>query len=479
MVYAPQSQSGSFFNDQEREVASQQWVEALSLSRDWRGQHVIKIGMDTQRSRFTGFSASRPVEIRRLDGSRAERIEFGKRTEQQVAGVEFAVFVQDRWRIGSRATFELGLRADRDPIVERVNWSPRAGVAIGVAPEGRAILRGGFGKFVQRTPLNVEAFPVIRGADDLTLRARRHAVGAFHRLCQCPRLGPADPRGLCRQCRVEPAFRPASPLQAGVHAASRLPRVDPVARFGGRRTAAVERGDVALQGTGGDDTVSGRGAAGHHRLLRLGEGDGRSQQLRSVLRQPSEPDRPRQRAQLDSHRRSPSADPARHASGCPTNGTSPRCWSSDRGSRGRRWTSSRTSWVHAAEPGACLPFAPWISRSRGRGSSRSTASAPASSFTTSSGRRPSGTCRTTSRRPTTDGSSIPSSAPSGSCSAQRDNVTGSRARTCRRAEAARPTARAALPRGSGGRPYRFPPATGPGAAAQRRKTADAEADGGR
>jgi len=28
-----------------------------------------------------------------------------------------------------------------------------------VAPEGRAILRGGFGKFVQRTPLNVEAFP--------------------------------------------------------------------------------------------------------------------------------------------------------------------------------------------------------------------------------------------------------------------------------------------------------------------------------
>ena len=40
-----------------------------------------------------------------------------------------------------------------------MNWSPRAGVAIGVAPEGRAILRGGFGKFVQRTPLNVEAFP--------------------------------------------------------------------------------------------------------------------------------------------------------------------------------------------------------------------------------------------------------------------------------------------------------------------------------
>ena len=38
------------------------------------------------------------------------------------------------------------------------NWSPRAGAAIAVLPEGRAIVRGGFGKFAQRTPLNVGAF---------------------------------------------------------------------------------------------------------------------------------------------------------------------------------------------------------------------------------------------------------------------------------------------------------------------------------
>lgn len=159
MVYAPQTQSGSFFNDQEREVASLQWVEALSLSRDWHGSHVLKVGSDLQRSQFTGFSASRPLEIRRLDGSLAELTVFGNQTAQQVSGLEVAGFGQDRWRVGSRVTLELGFRLDRDAIVERVNWSPRAGVAIGVAPEGRAILRGGFGKFVQRTPLNVEAFP--------------------------------------------------------------------------------------------------------------------------------------------------------------------------------------------------------------------------------------------------------------------------------------------------------------------------------
>ena len=43
----------------------------------FRGQHVFKFGTDLQRSKYTGMSASRPVEIRRLDGSLAERTEFG------------------------------------------------------------------------------------------------------------------------------------------------------------------------------------------------------------------------------------------------------------------------------------------------------------------------------------------------------------------------------------------------------------------
>jgi hypothetical protein len=120
---------------------------------------VFKFGTDLQRSHYDGTSLSRPIEIRRLDGSLAELIEFSGPSEQFVEGSEFAVFMQDRWRLNERVTFELGLRLDRDAVVERVNWSPRAGAAFSVLPEGRAILRGGFGKFVQRTPLNVDAFP--------------------------------------------------------------------------------------------------------------------------------------------------------------------------------------------------------------------------------------------------------------------------------------------------------------------------------
>ena len=53
MAYAPETQSGGFFNDQERNVRSYQWVEALSLTRNFfSGQHVFKFGTDLQRSEF-------------------------------------------------------------------------------------------------------------------------------------------------------------------------------------------------------------------------------------------------------------------------------------------------------------------------------------------------------------------------------------------------------------------------------------------
>ena len=160
MVYAPQGQSGHFFNRQERNVGSLQLVEALTVARDrWLGQHVFKVGVDIQRSRFDGENYSQQVDVVRLDGSLAERTTFAPPlTNPEVKGTELAAFAQDRWLVNERVNVELGFRADRDAVVERMNYSPRFGMAVSVLPEGRGILRGGFGKFAERTPLTVGAF---------------------------------------------------------------------------------------------------------------------------------------------------------------------------------------------------------------------------------------------------------------------------------------------------------------------------------
>jgi outer membrane receptor protein involved in Fe transport len=160
MIYAPSGQSGAFFNRQERHVRSLQLVEALSVSQDgWAGQHVFKFGLDLQRSRFDGDVYSNEVDVVRLDGSLAERTTYLPRlVHPEVSATELALFAQDRWRVGGRLSFELGIRLDRDGVRARTNYSPRAGMAVSVLPEGRAILRGGVGKFAERTPLTVGAF---------------------------------------------------------------------------------------------------------------------------------------------------------------------------------------------------------------------------------------------------------------------------------------------------------------------------------
>ncbi len=88
MVYAPQSQSGTFFNSQTRDVRSLQMVGALTIAQDrWKwGQHVFKVGVDMQRSGFDGESVSRGLDVVRLDGSLAERTTYRQVTPEQRRG---------------------------------------------------------------------------------------------------------------------------------------------------------------------------------------------------------------------------------------------------------------------------------------------------------------------------------------------------------------------------------------------------------
>jgi hypothetical protein len=159
MDLLPETTLGNFFNRQERTAATYQIIHALSGTSQTRlGLQMYKAGVDLLWSGFDVISESRPILIRRSDGSLARRLDFGPRTAQGIDSTDFALFFQDRIQPNGRWYLELGARLDRDGIIDRFNVTPRVGSAVLLTRSGSAVVRGGYGLFFERTPSTVGAF---------------------------------------------------------------------------------------------------------------------------------------------------------------------------------------------------------------------------------------------------------------------------------------------------------------------------------
>lgn len=159
MELLPETTRGNFFNRQIRSTTSYQLIESLSGSKQ-QGKmlHLYKGGIDLLHSQFDGSSSSRPVLIRRSDGTLVRRLDFaGGRTQEQNA-TDLALFAQDRLQPNNRWFTEFGARLDRDGVIGRWNITPRVGSAVLFNDAGTAVLRGGIGLFYERTPSAAGAF---------------------------------------------------------------------------------------------------------------------------------------------------------------------------------------------------------------------------------------------------------------------------------------------------------------------------------
>jgi hypothetical protein len=159
MEIRPEARAGSYFNNQTRDVWSIQWRETLSgVRQGLAGSHFYKAGIDLASEAFDGTDVNRPVDIRRADGTLAERIEFEHGTAQRVRATGFAAFVQDRWQATKRVLLEAGIRIDRDGVARSSTASPRLGVKVSLLPQDRLSVSAGVGRFVERVPLTLGAF---------------------------------------------------------------------------------------------------------------------------------------------------------------------------------------------------------------------------------------------------------------------------------------------------------------------------------
>ena len=85
MTLQPETTSGNFYNRQQRQTSTYQFVETGSGSRNtWGGLHLYKFGLDVLRNDYDGSSASRSIYIRTSGdvGTLTRRLDFTGATTQ-------------------------------------------------------------------------------------------------------------------------------------------------------------------------------------------------------------------------------------------------------------------------------------------------------------------------------------------------------------------------------------------------------------
>ena len=170
---------GGFFSRQDRDSHRVQWQEIYQSSpKHWYGEHQLKFGFDFSHSSFDGRQQFSPVDIVGVTGSTLERIEFGDATTFNVNQNEFAWFVGDQWKVGSRLTLDLGLRFDRDSVTNSTETAPRAGFTLALTSDRKTLLKAGGGLFYDRVPLNVPAFPSFPGRTILAFDAAGQLISS-------------------------------------------------------------------------------------------------------------------------------------------------------------------------------------------------------------------------------------------------------------------------------------------------------------
>jgi outer membrane receptor protein involved in Fe transport len=160
MVLFPEQNSGSFFERQDRRTRLYQLSQTLHLwPMQSAGRHLLTFGYSYADSTYQGQIANLPVNVLREDNTVSSQIAYGPALASQATKSEVAFFAQDNWQIHPRFTMDLGVRFDHDNLsAETVNVAPRIGFVCAPTRDNRTAVRGGFGVFFDKIPINVSVF---------------------------------------------------------------------------------------------------------------------------------------------------------------------------------------------------------------------------------------------------------------------------------------------------------------------------------
>ena len=159
LVYTPAVNYGNYFATKDRSAARIAGLSNLAFAPVHRwGEHHFKVGASSAASYEDGDVAGQPVDLLNAAGQRLERITFNRNQSFDIADTELSFYGQDHWIATPRLSFDLGTRIESQQISGVFRLAPRAGFAWNPIPGAATTLRGGFGIFYDKVPLNVYVF---------------------------------------------------------------------------------------------------------------------------------------------------------------------------------------------------------------------------------------------------------------------------------------------------------------------------------
>ncbi len=159
MTLTPIVNRGNYYSQQNRNSSRIEWLETFSLAPFKAfGDHNLRFGSSIARTNNDGEFRARPVNIVDAQDRLLRRIEFVGGSPYDRTDLETSFFAQDHWVLHPQFSVDFGVRFERQGITETMRVAPRIGLAWTPFKNQQTVLRGGFGLFYDRVPLNVYAF---------------------------------------------------------------------------------------------------------------------------------------------------------------------------------------------------------------------------------------------------------------------------------------------------------------------------------
>ena len=156
---APGGNSGNYFAQKQRSAIRQSGLSMFSFAPLNRlGIHHFKIGLYVASSEEDGQIDEHPVDILNAAGQLTRRISFPRVRQFEISDIELNFFAQDHWIVSPRLSLDLGTRVESQEVSGAFRVAPRGGLAWNPIPGQGTTVRGGFGFFYDRVPLNVYVF---------------------------------------------------------------------------------------------------------------------------------------------------------------------------------------------------------------------------------------------------------------------------------------------------------------------------------